>query len=78
MAVLAGWHTFLKYSRYLPVVNQARYLISRIPANLSDIMLGALALGTAELLHSQLPISIGLIVIGVILLVRSATIVRNG
>jgi hypothetical protein len=59
-------------------VNLARYLINRIPPKWSDITLGALALGAAELLHSQLPFSIGLIVIGVILLVRSATIVRNG
>jgi hypothetical protein len=34
--------------------------------------------GAAELLHSQLPFSIGLIVIGVILQVRSATMVKNG
>ncbi len=56
----------------------ARYLSNKIPPNLSDIMLGAFALGAAELLHSQLPFSIGLIVIGVILLVRGATIAKNG
>jgi hypothetical protein len=59
-------------------VSLARYLINKIPPNWSDIMLGALALGASELLHSQLPFSIGLIVIGVILHVRSATKVKNG
>ncbi|SNQ60535.1 hypothetical protein MNV_1860010 [Candidatus Methanoperedens nitroreducens] len=59
-------------------MNLARHLINKIPANWSDITLGALALGSAELLHSQLPFSIGLIVRGVILLVRSATIAKNG
>jgi len=60
------------------VVNLARYLINKIPPNWSDITPGALALGAGELLHLQLPFSIGLIVIGVILLVRGATIVKNG
>ncbi len=59
-------------------MNLACYLINKIPTNWSNITLGALALGAAELLHLQLPFSIGLIVIGVILLVRSATIVKNG
>jgi hypothetical protein len=59
-------------------VNLARYLINSIPPNLSDITLGALALGAAELLHSQLPLSIGLIVIGMVLLVSSAMMVKNG
>ncbi len=77
-AGLAGRRTFLKYYRYLLGVNLARHLINKIPANWSDITLGALALGSAELLHSQLPFSIGLIVRGVILLVRSATIAKNG
>jgi hypothetical protein len=53
-------------------VNLARHLINKIPANWSDITLGALALGAVELLHSQLLFSIGLIVIGVMLLVLSA------
>ena len=59
-------------------MNLARYLINKIPPNWSDITPGALARGAAELLHSQLPFSIGMIVIGVILLIRSATMVRNG
>jgi hypothetical protein len=77
MPVLAGRRTFLKYNRHLPVVNQAHYLINKIPAWF-DITLGALALGAGELFHSQLPFSIGLIVRGGILLVRSATMVKNG
>jgi hypothetical protein len=54
-------------------INMARYLINQIPVNGADITLGviALALGGAELFRSLLPIPIGLIVIGVILLIRS-------
>ncbi len=59
-------------------MNLARYLINKIPPNWSDINLGALALDAGELLNSQLPVSIGRIVIGVILLIRSAAIVKNG
>lgn len=56
-------------------VNLARYLISKIPANEGDIMLGAIALtlGGAVLFRSLLPIPIGLIVIGVILVLRGIT-----
>jgi hypothetical protein len=59
-------------------VNLARYLISKIPPNWSDITLGVLPLGAAELLNPQLPFSIGLIVIGLVLLMRNATIAKNG
>ncbi len=61
-------------------MNLVRYLINKIPANGADLTLGAiaLALGVAELFRSLLPIPIGLIVIGVILLIRSALPLKTG